>query len=119
MRYLIRYLEEIYHIGLSKSTYINIPEEYWDISKYRSTLGHLVNHSFLKPNAYYGRTIHPRHGPIMAIITLKNIQKGDEILCYYGLEHNKWGVPNWYARSFEREVKEPWSGGKVYEGISI
>ena len=55
----------------------------------------------------------------MAIITSKNIQKGDEILCYYGLEHNKWGVPNWYARSFEREVKEPWSGGKVYEGISI
>ena len=96
-----------------------MPQEQWDISKYRSTLGHLINHSFLNPNVYYGRAIHPRHGTIIGIISQKDIPKGSEILCSYGLEYNKWGVPNWYARAYEKEVKEAWPGGKVYENISI
>ena len=96
-----------------------MPQEYWDISKYRSTLGHLINHSFLDANAYFGRAIHPRHGPIIGIVSLKDIPKGNEILCSYGLEYNKWGVPNWYARAYEKEVSESWPGGNVYEDISI
>ena len=104
---------------MSQSTYINIPQEYSDISKYRSTLGHFVNHSFRRANAYYGRAIHPRHGTVIAIITLEDIQKGNEILCSYGLEYNKWGVPNWYARAYEKEYEEPWPGDKVYEDISL
>ena len=97
---------------------MNLLEEYWNITNYRATLGHIVNHSFTKANAYFGKTLHPRHGPIVSIISAKDIKKGEEILCHYGLEANEYGVPKWYAEAYEKEVKEPWPGEKVYDDSS-
>ena len=56
---------------------IDVPSEYWEISNYRATLGHKANHSFLKSNAKYVSVIHPRHGPISAVISKRKIKKGE------------------------------------------
>ena len=87
--------------------------EYWDITNYRATLGHKVNHSFLKSNAKFVSVIHPRHGPINAVVSTKNIRKGDEILCHYGYSPNSL-VPRWYADAHYEELRKPWPGRNVY-----
>ena len=117
---LYRYCAErnIVQLSHDSNIYINLLEEYWNISNYRATLGHVVNHSFTNPNAYFGKCIHPRHGPIAAIISSRAIKKGEEILCYYGLEANKLGVPHWYAAAYRKEVREQWPGEKVYDDTS-
>ena len=92
---------------------IDVPSEYWEISNYRATLGHKANHSFLKSNAKYVSVIHPRHGPINAVVSTKNIRKGDEILCNYGYSPNSL-VPRWYADAHYEELRKPWPGRNVY-----
>ena len=54
---------------------IDVPSEYWEISNYRATLGHKANHSFLKSNAKYVSVIHPRHGPISAVVSNERSRK--------------------------------------------
>ena len=97
----------------SHAFYINIVKEHWNISNYRATLGHKVNHSFTNTNARYLDVIHPAHGPIVAIISNKKIQKGEEIFCSYGYREEN-PVPSWYAHVYEEEYKKPWPGNKVY-----
>merc|ERR1712126_147703 len=79
---------------------LNVLEEYWSLSKFRSTLGHKVNHSFTKANAIFISVIHPRHGPIKAAISTRKIMKGQEILCNYGYDPNGY-VPSWYAKLYK------------------
>ena len=96
---------------------IDVPSEYWEISHYRATLGHKANHSFLKSNAKYVSVIHPRHGPILAVVSKRKIKKGEEILCSYGYLPDG-AVPGWYANSYYDEFKENWPGNIVYDELS-
>ena len=92
---------------------IDVPIEYWSIENYRATLGHKANHSFLKSNGLCFSVIHPRHGPINAIVTMRKIRKGDEILWSYGYtEHSL--IPSWYAIAYYEAFNKTWPGKFVY-----
>ena len=55
---------------------INIPEPYWNTTSYRSTLGHKVNHSFVKIKAMYNYASHPRFGWVRALTAIEDIYQG-------------------------------------------
>ena len=93
---------------------MNILKEYWKISKYRETLGHKANHSFINYNCQYISVIHPRFGPISAIQSIKRISKGDEILTNYGYKTDQF-VGSWYVKTYEKELKVLWPGKYVYD----
>ena len=90
-----------------KSIVMNIPESHWNISRYRATLGHKMNHSFKFAKAQMEHAHHPRFGNIRAYYATSNIGKGEEILVNYG--YTKGGiVPQWYSLLYEKELGEPW-----------
>ena len=93
---------------------LNILEEHWNITNYRATLAHKANHSFLKLNSRFISVIHPRHGPIAAIQSLREIRKGEEILVNYGYGENGY-VSSWYAKAYQKEFNLPWPGRYVYD----
>ena len=95
---------------------MNLLHAHWNISKYRATLGHKVNHSFLNINARFLSVMHPRFGPIVAVISLKKIRKGEEILADYGYAPES-NVPRWFAKAYEKEKKMPWPGEFVYNDL--
>ena len=78
---------------------LNILEEHWNITSYRATLAHKANHSFLKYNCKFISVIHPRHGPIVAIKSLKRVAKGEEPLVSYGYGTDGF-VSRWYADAY-------------------
>ena len=92
---------------------MNILQEHWDISNYRATLGHKINHSFMNVNVKFQSVIHPRFGPIVAAISLIPITKGEEILASYGYSPET-NVPRWFAKAYEEEMKMPWPGQFIY-----
>ena len=90
---------------------INIPRNYWSITKYRATLGHKANHSFRYANSKYGVAYHPRFGTIRAIFATRHITKGEEILVNY--QYPKYSnVPKWYSDLYEAELGLKWFGKK-------
>ena len=96
---------------------MDVPMEYWSIANYRATLGHKTNHSFLKSNGLFVSVIHPRHGPINAIVSTRKIRKGEEILCSYGYtEHSL--IPSWYANAYYEAFNKTWPGKFVYNEFS-
>ena len=97
----------------SEKFYMNILQEHWDISNYRATLGHKINHSFMNVNVKFQSVIHPRFGPIVAAISLTPIRKGEEILASYGYAPET-NVPRWFAKAYEEEMKMPWPGQFIY-----
>ena len=90
---------------------IHIPKQYWNISNYRATLGHKVNHSFLKANSIFGQAFHPRFGKIRAVYAVKDISKDEEIFVNYGY-HIGTSVPGWYSDLYEKETSEQWYKNK-------
>ena len=113
--YFSRYIFSQYLIDHESPTFkINILEEHWNTSNYRATLGHKANHSFNKFNCQYISLIHPRHGPISAIQSIRKIEKGEEILTFYGYKEDKY-VSTWYAKTYEEELNVPWPGKYVYD----
>ena len=86
---------------------IHIPEPYWNISNFRSTLGHKVNHSFKYANAAFGKVFHPRFGNIKCIYAAADITKGEEILVNYGYSVGII-VPKWVSDVYEEETGKPW-----------
>ena len=93
---------------------LNLLEEHWNITRYRASLAHKANHSFLKYNSKFTSVIHPRHGPIQAIQSLRNIVKGEEILVSYWYSEEGF-VSRWYAKAYEQEFNKPWPGNYVYD----
>ena len=76
---LAAYLErKSYLVALDLETDIDIPPELRDTKSYNATLGHKVNHWPL-PNSYIGWGIHPRFGRVRAIVSLRPLQKGEEV----------------------------------------
>ena len=86
---------------------LNVPEPYWDISKYRATLGHKFNHSFKYTTAKYGRAFHPRFGNIRTIYATTNITKGEEILVDYRYAKGSL-VEEWYSELYLKETGVDW-----------
>lgn len=86
---------------------INVPEQYWNISNYRATLGHKVNHSFKYKKAKYGVAYHPRFGEICSVVAESDINKGEEIFVNYG--YPSWAkVPEWYSTLYKEETGDTW-----------
>merc|ERR1711963_439775 len=84
---------------------LNVLKEDWNISKYRATIGHKINHSFTKTNTKFGHVYHPRFGQIRSIVATKDIQKGEELLVNYGYGLiDSRNLPGWYVEAYEREV---------------
>jgi hypothetical protein len=91
------------------SCYFHIPEVYWNISDYRSTLGHKVNHNFkaYKVKATFKHAYNPTFGNIGSIYSTSDIQKGEEILVNYAYVPGRW-VPEWYSSLYFKEFGKPW-----------
>ena len=97
---------------------INIPKSHWNIENYNATLGHIVNHNFVKANAQFNRATHPRFGSIRTVVALRNIKKGEEILCNYNYDES-FAVPDWYATAYKKDMKKPWPGKFVYKSTNL
>ena len=65
-----------------------------DLSKYSASLGHKINHSFLKQNCRFIEQFHPRFGVVPAAKTVAEIGENEEILCNYDFKFED-GSP-WY-----------------------
>ena len=93
---------------------INIPEGYWNVTQFRGTLGHKMNHDFLKFRAAFNFAMHPRYGWIRSVTAIDDIYKGDEIFAHYhypiradSIKH----VPQWYSELYEAQI-ESWPVSK-------
>ena len=90
---------------------IHIPEPYWNISNFRATLGHKVNHSFKSDKTVYGKAYHPRFGNVRSVYAKEYITKGEEIYIDY-----KYGigrlVPEWVSDLYRKEMGKKWYGSK-------
>ena len=75
-----------------------------DLQKYRATLGHKINHSFLEPNCIFIPYHHARFGLINAIKSTRDIEKGEELLCHYNIPYDI--SPSWY--------QEKWRKGNIF-----
>ena len=89
---------------------LHVPVPYWDITAFRHSLGHKLNHSFKRMNTKFGRAYHPRFGNTRAIIAIKDIARGEEILVDYGYELGSF-VPPWYSALYKEEVGLDWYKG--------
>ena len=87
---------------------IHIPEEYWNISNYRATLGHKINHSFIYGKSNFGFAYHPRFGQMRCVYATSDIAKGEEILTNYGYRIGGHWVPDWYKSLYEEETGKRW-----------
>ena len=90
------------------SVVIHIPEPYWNISNYRATLGHKVNHSFRYANTAYRKAFHPRFGNIRSVFATKDIIKGEELLVDYGYSPNSGNTPPWISELYLKEMGKQW-----------
>ena len=86
---------------------INIPIQFWNITEFRSTLGHKVNHSFTKNKTQYKHVFHPRFGHIRSVVAKADIAKGEEIFVNYNYPIGGPPPVEWYKTVYEEEVG-PW-----------
>ena len=96
-----------FHIYLDKSFDFYVPVPYWNISAFRHSLGHKINHSFKYNNTKFGYAFHPRFGNVRAIIASKNITKGEELLTDYEYVLGT-DVPPWYSELYKKETGIDW-----------
>ena len=54
-------------MSYSSDQKIHLPEQYWNLSNYRATLGQKANHGFKNFNAIFGKAFHPRFGDIKSV----------------------------------------------------
>ena len=86
---------------------IHIPGPYWDISNFRATLGHKINHSFKYQKSAYGKAFHPRFGNIRSVYAIADINRGEEILINYGYRVGTM-VPQWFSDLYKQEMGKDW-----------
>lgn len=101
-------------IYLDGDVFLYVPEEYWGLDQFRASLGHKVNHSFLKANVEYDYVYHPRFGFIMSVVAIRDIERHEELATNYGYEcgtHTA-NLPQWYKDAYQREFGEPYENGK-------
>lgn len=78
---------------LDEHTVIDVPSPYDTLSHYRATLGHKANHH-PDNNAEYDFALHPRFGLIKAVVAVRGIDCGQEILVDYGYTDDR---PDWFT----------------------
>lgn len=86
---------------------MDLPDDFIATDKYRATLGHKINHSF-RPNCKWDTCQHPVFGRIPRIVTLKDIQPGQELSCHYMIDLNEACQKEemtWYMKAWEEESK--------------
>jgi histone-lysine N-methyltransferase SETD7 len=89
------------------SVVLNVPPDYWSLDKYRATLGHKVNHSFLRANCAFNAIFHPRYGLVRGLEATKDIRKGEELLTDYAyVMDGRRTLPRWYLDAYIDEVGE-------------
>ncbi len=113
------YITDDLNPGLPKQLmYINVPKPFWDLAKFRATLGHKVNHSFVKGNVEFKTGLHPRFGLIRMFKTARKIKRGEELLTNYG--YNIQGnVPQWYKDAYNLEIGAVHYGQKNVKGSFV
>ena len=86
---------------------INIPEGYWNVTQFRGTLGHKMNHDFLEFRAAFSFAMHPRYGWIRTVIAIDNIYRGEEIFInyHYPIVANSF-APKWYQDLYEAQIEQ-------------
>ena len=92
---------------LEDNVYIHIPEQYWNISNYRATLGHKLNHSFKESKVIWGHAFHPRFGHIRSVVAKQIIKRNEEIVINYGYRVGT-KVPKWYSNLYLEEAGKDW-----------
>ena len=96
-------------MSFDRRVYIHIPEPYWNISHYRATLGHKVNHSFKNAKTDFGKVFHPRFGNIKYAFATSDITKGEEIIVNYGYASQRGSIaPIWVSELYLEEMGEQW-----------
>ena len=90
-----------------KDVYLNVPEPYWNITNFRATLGHKINHSFKFAKCTFGYVYHPRFGNIRSVVATSNIRKGEEVFANYGYSKDN-PVPEWYSSLYLEETGKNW-----------
>ena len=85
-----------------KPLHLNVPEGYWNITQFRATLGHKINHSFVKARSAFDFATHPRYGLIRSVIAIEDIYKDEEIFVNY--HYNLGTSIQWYKELYEFEV---------------
>jgi hypothetical protein len=87
---------------------LNVPEQFWNTTRFRSTLGHKINHSFIKTKTEFDHATHPRFGWIRSLVAIEDIYKDEEIFInYHYAVRADIRVPSWYKALYEVEVG-PW-----------
>jgi len=81
--------------GYEKDLLLDVPVGFRSIVQYRTTLGHMANHSFM-PNTVFAQVNHPVLGGIVGLIALKDIKAGDEVLVNY--RYGNKSKLRWYKR---------------------
>ncbi len=94
-RYGFRYCDQV----------VDIPPEYGDTSKFRSTLGHKTNHKFVDTNVAFSHTDSARFGMIASMTTTRDIKKDEEFFLHYGYGIGP-GAPRWYMAQYEQLIKD-------------
>eukprot|EP00090_Calanus_glacialis_P009253 TRINITY_DN17640_c0_g1_i1.p1 TRINITY_DN17640_c0_g1~~TRINITY_DN17640_c0_g1_i1.p1 ORF type:complete len:464 (+),score=104.47 TRINITY_DN17640_c0_g1_i1:132-1523(+) len=90
-----------YLIALDPEHDIDMPPEIGlDSSKYVATLGHKTNHWF-SPNCYFGWAVHPRHGRIRSVVSLRAISAGEELTVDYDYPPLEKYTPKWYKKLYK------------------
>ena len=90
-----------YKTNMPCNTMIDIPLEFGQSSsKYKSTRGHKLNHSFSRFNTKLTFYDSARFGITSAMITRNAmIPKGEELFAHYGYSYSK--GPRWYKNAFK------------------
>ena len=74
--------ERSYRIMVGDSTRMDIPEDMRDLTNYRATMAHKINHSF-DPNCEFWEVTHPVFGYVPCVHTLYDLDGGCELTVHY------------------------------------
>ena len=93
-----------------------INEEGQESSKYRSTRGHKINHSFARLNTRLSYYDSARFGIVMSIVSREgiNIPKDAELLTHYGYDYST--GPRWYKKLFHDFLFGKENSATIYRG---
>jgi len=95
-------------MGFNETHMFHIPKIYWELPKFRATLGHKVNHSFKSSKGKFAFCYNPRYGHIRSIVATSDINKGEEVLVDYEYPVGSL-VPTWYSNLYLSEMGKHWN----------
>jgi len=97
----------------NKHGVIDILPEYQSLERYRASLAHKTNHSFL-PNCEFAEVLHPRWGFVPCVMTREDVKRGDELTVWYGYDLDY--CPDWYKDAWETSCVSSGDSDKLKSG---